>query len=92
MHPRKFRWRHQTDKRARRRDINRHAGYLDCNQASHNQDIWPQTALTAFLGTQTGEFYDDYTVFELPGSSTGRLIIDLVATDAFPSQRYAGFI
>jgi hypothetical protein len=78
-------------------DINRDDGYFGCNQASHNQDIWPQTALTAFLGAQTEDSYgctvSGPTVFELPGTHiTGRLIIDLVATDAFPSQRYASFI
>jgi hypothetical protein len=94
MRPSWFKWRHQTETRPKRCPSRRNFGLLDCNQSSLNSDIWPQTAMSAFLRPLRAETheYSPAVVFlseTHTASETGRLIMDVVATDEFPSQRCA---
>jgi hypothetical protein len=96
MWPSWFKWRRQTEIQSTRCSSRRNFGFPDCNQSSLNRDIWPQTAMSAFLRplrVVTDE-YSPAVVFlseAHTASETGRLIMDVVATDAFPSQRYVFF-
>jgi hypothetical protein len=96
MRPSWFKWRRQTEMRSKRCPSRRNFGLPDCNQKSLNSDIWPQNAMSTFL-RPLRVVTDDYSPAVVflsethTASETGRLIMDVVATDAFPSQRYAFF-
>jgi hypothetical protein len=93
MRPSWFKWRYQTEARAKRRHARRHAGFIDYNQPSPNHDVWPQTCISAFLhtrirgslpcSTRVGWLGEAHILNEI-----GRLISNMVATDAFPPQRF----
>jgi hypothetical protein len=93
MLPSDFNWKPQTRAGAKRRDVRRHTGFLDLNQRSHDKDIWPQTASSAFLYPVKSE--TRYRVEKVrpallsevyEPSEVGRLVMNVVATDSFPSQ------
>lgn len=80
-------WRYQTEEGARRRNAMRHSGYFDYNQTSKNRDIWPQTSMAAFLSpTQPPPSLRMITEL-CSADNVGRLIGNIMATDAFPSQQ-----
>jgi hypothetical protein len=94
MQPSWFKWRRQTETRSKRCSSRRNFGLPDCNQSSLNSDIWPQTAMSTFLRpfrAQMNEYSPAVVVLSEThtASETGHLIMNVVATDAFPSQRYA---
>jgi hypothetical protein len=95
MDPEVFRWNPQTKDGADRRESRRHAGLVDRNQASLNQDLWPQNAISAFLLPQnelpsvhSDATYSTYLSEADRAVDVGRLLSNIVATDAFPSERY----
>jgi hypothetical protein len=86
-------WRHQTPEAAKRRDAVRHTGRFDFNQTSINTDIWPQAAGSPILRLPKHELQEDSPLFPLAFKNEaslnhrfGRLIANVVSTDAFPSQ------
>jgi hypothetical protein len=97
MDPEVFRWNPQTKDGANRRESRRHAGLVDRNQGSLNQDLWPQSAISAFLLPQNelppsihpDAAYCAYLSEMDRAVDVGRLLTNVVATDAFPSERYA---
>ena len=93
MRPSWFKWRYQTEARAKRRHALRHAGFIDYNQNSPNQDAWTQTCISAFLHTLRDRTITWCTPVDWLGEAhtlneIGRVITSVVATDAFPSQRF----
>lgn len=95
MHSKMFGWTYQTKEQAHRRDNLKHAGRTDYNQHSPNQDIWPQTSISALL--KLWEFVRNEESIEQEskpwfdelssGWKLGRLIANIVSTDLFPAQR-----
>lgn len=93
MRPSWFKWRYQTEARAKRRHARRHAGFIDYNRTSPNQDVWPQASISAFLHTLRERTTSWYTRVDWLGEAhilneIGRVISNMVATDAFPPQRF----
>ncbi|KIM24090.1 hypothetical protein M408DRAFT_41217, partial [Serendipita vermifera MAFF 305830] len=67
----------------------RHTGFLDMNQGSANQDIWPQVAAPPLLAHWNGSHRGgrSRTMHEMtPSCVLGRRLVDLVQTDDFPAQ------
>jgi hypothetical protein len=82
-------WRHQTSEAAKRRDVVRHTGRFDFNQTSMNKDIWPQVAGSEILHLPKHELREDSPLFANEAGLNhcfGRLIANVISTDAFPSQ------
>ncbi|KIM30434.1 hypothetical protein M408DRAFT_285603 [Serendipita vermifera MAFF 305830] len=66
--------------------------FQDFNQKSRNKDLWPQTAMSAFLhpfrSKRRKSHLQEHWSEELPQQDDiGRLIVNIVATDDFPPQR-----
>jgi hypothetical protein len=86
-------WKHLTSEVAKRRDAMRHTGRFDFNQTSVNKDIWPQVAGSPVLLLPRHELEEDSPLYPLLFANEaslnyrfGRLIANVVSTDAFPSQ------
>jgi hypothetical protein len=86
-------WRHQASEAAKRRDAVRHTGRFDFNQTSVNKDIWPQVAGSPVLLLPAHKSRQDSQLHPLAFANEaslnhyfGRMISNVVSTDAFPSQ------
>jgi hypothetical protein len=86
-------WRHQSSEAAKRRDTVRHTGRFDFNQTSMNKDIWPQVAGSEILHLPEHKLREDSPLYSLLfvneaglNHRFGRLISNVVSTDAFPSR------
>lgn len=91
--PAGFCWRHQDPQAAIRRAAERHAGSFDFNQVSLNKDIWPQVAGSELLHLPVHILREDSYLYPLSFANEtllehrfGRLVTNIVATDAFPLQ------
>ncbi|KIM22270.1 hypothetical protein M408DRAFT_28820 [Serendipita vermifera MAFF 305830] len=88
MKPARFQWRHQTPKRALRRDRRRHTSYLDLNQSARNEDLWPQVAGPPFLSFEnadTAGYLLEFVYEQSLSCLIGRRLVGLVQTEAFPA-------
>jgi hypothetical protein len=93
MRPSWSQWRYQTEARAKRRHARRHTGFIDYNQTSPNQDVWPQASIPAFLHILRERTIPWCIPVDWLGEAhilneIGRLISNMVATVAFPPQRF----
>jgi hypothetical protein len=88
-----FGWKHQTPEALKRRDTVCHTGNFDFNQISMNKDIWPQVAGSEILHLPEYMLQKDSPSYPLLFANEaslnyrfGRLIANVISTDAFPPQ------
>ncbi|KIM21480.1 hypothetical protein M408DRAFT_29549 [Serendipita vermifera MAFF 305830] len=87
--PAAFRWRHQTQESASRREKRGKMRFWSLDQSARNQDLWPQVAGPPFLSfnNNTDSIFNELpSVYEQSLSCLiGRRLVDLVQTEAFPA-------